>query len=312
MRPDVDHLVVALAVRDQTFLVLILDLIDLFRRLSEEALLVRRDPHIIDADRHASARCVAIPESSQRISKKHRRLIAHAAVALVDQLTESLLVHHLIDEFEWDVFRHDFAHQNAARRRRRHLAVDRHFDRGVNVENSRVVRDDDFLFSCEPHALAMNASAFTGHVITAEHDVLCRANHRAASCRAEDVIRRHHQHARFDLRFDRKRYVDRHLIAVEVRVERGANERVKLNRLALDQHGLESLHAEPMQRRCAVEENRMLLDHLSKNVPNLGAFVLNHLPRGLNGRHESLLLELGINKGLEELECHAVRKAALM
>src|SRR3712207_8640816 len=38
--------------------------------------------------------------------------------------------------------------------------------------------------------------------------------------------------------------VYRHLVAVEVRVERGAHERVDLDRLPLDQHRLEGLDAE--------------------------------------------------------------------
>ena len=49
--------------------------------------------------------------------------------------------------------------------------------------------------------------------------------------------------ARFELRFDRQRHMHRHLVAVEVGVERRANERMQLNGLALDQHRLECLNA---------------------------------------------------------------------
>ena len=93
----------------------------------------------------------------------------------------------------------------------------------------------------------------------------------------EDVVGRHHQHARFDLGFDRERNVDRHLIAVEVGVERRADERMELDRLALDQHRLEGLHAEPVERRRAVQQDRMLLDDLGEDVPHLGPLVLHHL-----------------------------------
>ena len=65
----------------------------------------------------------------------------------------------------------------------------------------------------------------------------------------EDVVGAHHEHARFHLRLDRQRHVDRHLVAVEVGVERRADERVQLDRLALDQHRLERLDAEAVQRR---------------------------------------------------------------
>jgi hypothetical protein len=44
--------------------------------------------------------------------------------------------------------------------------------------------------------------------------------------RREDVVRRQHQHVRLDLRLDGQRQVDRHLVAVEVRVEARADQRV--------------------------------------------------------------------------------------
>ena len=56
--PDVDDLVVALAVGDETFLVLIDDALDFFLRLAEEHVLRVRDDHVIHADRDAGA-CVA-------------------------------------------------------------------------------------------------------------------------------------------------------------------------------------------------------------------------------------------------------------
>ena len=67
--------------------------------------------------------------------------------------------------------------------------------------------------------------------------------------------------------------MDRHLVAVEVGVERRADERMDLDRLAFDEHRLERLDAEPVERRRAVEEHRMILDDLFENVPHLGALA---------------------------------------
>jgi uncharacterized coiled-coil protein SlyX len=67
--------------------------------------------------------------------------------------------------------------------------------------------------------------------------------------------------------------MDGHLVAVEVRVEGRADQRVKLDRLALDQHRLEGLDAEAVQRRRAVQQNRVLLDHLLEDVPDLGLLL---------------------------------------
>ena len=76
--------------------------------------------------------------------------------------------------------------------------------------------------------------------------------HRRAVGRRQDVVGREHQHLRLHLRLHGERHVHGHLVAVEVRVERGADERVDLDGLALDQHGLEGLDAEPVERRGAV------------------------------------------------------------
>ena len=61
--PDVDHLVVALSVGDQPFLVLLLDLVDLAEGLLDEALLVRRNLHVVDADGDARARGVLVAQA---------------------------------------------------------------------------------------------------------------------------------------------------------------------------------------------------------------------------------------------------------
>ena len=53
-----------------------------------------------------------------------------------------------------------------------------------------------------------------------------------------------------------ERDVDGHLVAVEVRVEGRADERVNLDRLALDEHRLEGLDAQAVERRRAVEQHR--------------------------------------------------------
>src|SRR5438067_7014693 len=61
VRPDVDDLVVALAVRDDAVLVLLLDLVHLFARLGDVPLLRRRDVHVVDTDRQPGER--GVPEA---------------------------------------------------------------------------------------------------------------------------------------------------------------------------------------------------------------------------------------------------------
>ncbi len=74
---------------------------------------------------------------------------------------------------------------------------------------------------------------------------------------------------RLDLRLDRERQVDGHLVAVEVGVEPLADQRVDPDRVAFDQHRLERLDAHAVQGRRAVEQDGVVVDHLLEDVPHL-------------------------------------------
>ena len=106
--------------------------------------------------------------------------------------------------------------------------------------------------------------------------------------------------------------MDGHLVAVEVGVEGGAHQRVDLDGLALDQHGLEGLDAEAVQRGRPVQEHRVLLDDLLEHVPHLGPAALDHALGRLD-----VLGQLGVDQplhdeGLEQLERHQLGQAALV
>ena len=135
---------------------------------------------------------------------------------------------------------------------------------------------------------------------------------RRAVRRRQDVVRRQHQQPRLGLRLRGQRDVDGHLVAVEVRVERVAHERVHLDRLALDQHRLEGLQAEAVERRRAVEQHRVLLDDLLEHVPDLGDHRVDHLLGGLDVLHRLALDEPGHDERLEQLERHQLGQPALV
>ena len=158
----------------------------------------------------------------------------------------------------------------------------------------------------------LRADALARHVVEAEHDVLRRHDDRIAVGGRQDVVRRHHQRARFELRLERQRHVHGHLVAVEVGVERRADERVQLDRLAFDQHRLERLDAQAVQRRRAVQQHRMLADHLFEDVPDFRALALDQALGGLDGRGFAAQLQLLEDERLEQLERHLLRQAALV
>src|SRR6185436_20393539 len=102
------------------------------------------------------------------------------------------------------------------------------------------------------------------------------------------------------------------LVAVEVGVERGADERVNLDGLAFDEHRLEGLDAEAVERRRAVQEHRMLFDDALERVPHFVGLQLDELLGGLDRADQALLLELVVDERLEELEGHLLRQTALI
>ena len=149
-------------------------------------------------------------------------------------------------------------------------------------------------------------------VVEAENDVLRRHDDRLAVGRVQDVVGRHHQHAGFELGFERQRHVDGHLVAVEVGVEGRADERMKLDRLAFDQHRLERLNAEAVQRRRAVQHHRMLADDLVEDVPDLRLFLLDELLGLLDGCGLAQRLEARVDERLEQFERHLLGQTALV
>ena len=185
-------------------------------------------------------------------------------------------------------------------------------DRRQRLQLLVLERDDHVVHVAEHAALALGARLGLGQVVGAEDDVLRRHGDRRAARRREDVVRRHHQHRGFNLRLGRERHVHRHLVAVEVGVERRADQRMDADGLAFDQHRLERLDAEAMQRRRAVEQHRMLADALLEHVPHLGTLLLDHLLGLLDGRDQLPLFELVVDERLEQLERHLLRQAALV
>ena len=90
---------------------------------------------------------------------------------------------------------------------------------------------------------------FGGEIEAAQRDVLRRRDDGPAAGGAEDVVGRHHEQAGFHLGLDRERHMDGHLVAVEVGVVGGADQRMDADGLAFDELGLEGLDRQPVQGR---------------------------------------------------------------
>ena len=106
--------------------------------------------------------------------------------------------------------------------------------------------------------------------------------------------------------------MDGHLVTIEVGVKCRADQWVKLDRLAFNQDRFERLNAQTVQRRCAVQQHRMLADNLVEDVPNFLALLFNPLLGLLQSHRKTLCIQTRVDEWLEQFERHFLWQAALM
>ena len=321
--PGIDDFVVLLAPGDQAVLVLLLVLLDpILGRPNKGGLLLGYD-QVVLAEGNARPGGVGEAHAHDPVGEDHRFLLPTVSIDGVERGRELLLGQQPVDQIQRHVRvpGQCLGKQHSARRRidqnghRLPLFVDGPVaGPDFRVQGDRPSRQGvlDFAEVGERHAFPRLARSIHGQIVDTEHDVLRGNDDRLAVRRAEDVVGGHHQHPRLELSFQGKRHVDRHLVAVEVGIERGADQGVELDRLALDQHRLESLDAEAVQGRRPIEKHRMFANHLLENVPNLRALLLQQALGRLDRRRHPVKLELRIDERLEQFERHLLRQPAFM
>src|SRR5271157_1255867 len=97
----------------------------------------------------------------------------------------------------------------------------------------------------------------------------------------------------------RKRKMDSHLVAVEVSVKCGTDQRMNLNCGAVNQYRFKSLDTEAVQRRCAVEQNRPFFDNFFEDIVDLGFGSFDLPPCALDIMCQPLLNQAAHDKGFE-------------
>src|SRR6266480_3521942 len=95
--------------------------------------------------------------------------------------------------------------------------------------------------------ILLQRSRILSYVITTQGYVLTWRGDRFTARWGENIVRSEHQHARLQLRLDRQRNVHCHLVAIEVGVVRGTNERVNTNGFTLDQLRFKRLNGQTVQ-----------------------------------------------------------------
>src|SRR2546428_125074 len=278
VRPGVDHLVVALAKRDLPGGVRPLEPLDPRLGVVQQRRLLRRDLQVLHPDRHAAHRGVAEAELLQQIEELHRAGQPRPAVALEYELRQVFLAHDLVlvPLLAPQPLGQDAVEDHPPRGR-----VDPLPRRLAPVMHRRVVGEP---VGREPHVERgerfepgrprfhfglVEIGRLLRQEVAAQHHVLRRLGHGPPVGGLEDVVGRDHQQPRFDLALERERHVHRHLVAVEVRIERRAHERMDADGFALHEDRLERLDAQAVQRGRAVQQHGMVLDDLLEDLVHL-------------------------------------------
>ena len=243
--------------------------------LSKQLLLLGRDMHIVDADRDACPRGIMESQVLDLIEERDGLTMSALAIHRIDQLRHFLLGHKLVCVGERHIGRKHFRQNDSPNRGLNERAFNPHLDPCMHFQSFRVECNAHFFRRTEQFTLALTTATLFRQPITTEHHVLRRHRNRLTVRRREDVIDRHHQHACLDLRFDRQRNVDRHLVSIEVGVECGADQRMQPDRLAFDQNRIECLNTETVQRRRTVQQHGMLSDDLIQYVPDFRPFFFD-------------------------------------
>src|SRR5215475_7753891 len=161
-------------------------------------------------------------------------------------------------------------------------------------------------------SILLRSPRILSYVIATQGNVLTWRGDRFTARRRENIVRRQHQHARFQLRLDRQRHVHRHLVAVEVGVVSSANERVNSNGFTLDQLRFKRLNRETVQSRSTIQEHWMTPGYFIENVPYFRRLALNHLFRAAHCVDASEILQSANDERFEENQRHLLGQPALI
>ena len=303
--PDVDNLIVTLAIGDNAFAVLLLNLPDLLVSIFEFGLFLFRNDHVRNPNRDAGLGRFRKTEFLQFIQRRDRFGRASNLVTTPDNIAKLFLARCLVEKSQ--LFRPNLVEDDTARcglddlclgiSKGRLLAVIGILDPDAIVRPNTSLGHGKFHFGrirkkrkTSVAVTSYGTSRILCQIITAERDVLGRRRDRLATRWREDVIRSEHEHTGFHLRFHRERHMDSHLVAVEVRVVSRADERVDADGFAFDQLWFKRLDRQSMQSRRPIEQHRMTLGDFVKNVPDFRRLALNHFFRAAHRVHITEIL----------------------
>src|SRR5215213_1402576 len=313
--PQPDHTLQPLVVGDEALVPLVLDLVDHALVALEDLLFLLGHDDVVLADRDAGLGGRVEPDPLQGIEQLANHLRRVAGHVPGDEVLDLTLLQHVVDvgiglgvvgitEVVPEGLLDVLIEEHTPQRGLNPLATPADYDLVMDLERTLLVGGLDLGL--------LEALGAVGDVVEPEHHVLRGNGDREPIGGQQYVLRGEHEDAGLGLRLRAQGHVHRHLVAVEVRVEGGTDQRVDLDGLTLHEHRLESLNAEAVERRRAVQEHGVLLYDVFEDVPNLGTEPLDHLLGAADVRRQGPINEDLHHERLEELDGHQAWEAALV
>src|SRR5690606_5183486 len=102
------------------------------------------------------------------------------------------------------------------------------------------------------------------------------------------------------------------LVTVKVGVEGSTHQWVQLNGFSFDQLWLKSLNTQTVKRWSPVQQYRMTLQHIFKDIPYYWIFAVHNFLGRLYSLNNTSFDQLPDDKRLEELSSHILRQTTLV
>ena len=170
---------------------------------------------------------------------------------------------------------------------------------------SFVVEFDDF--GCKFHV-----TTDCCEVVAAQNHVLCWRNNGFTVGKLQDVVCSKHQVASFCLCLYRKRYVNSHLVAVEVGVECSTCKWVQFDSTAFDKYWFKCLDGKSVQCWRTVEHYWVVFDYVFKDIPNFCISAFNAFLCRFNVVALTNFHKLFHYKWFEQFQSHFLWNTALV
>ena len=253
----------------------------------QDVLLAARDLDVVDGDGDAGAGGVVEPHFLDAVQGARRFRIGKAAVEFGGELFDGAPVHQfvlIVDGVGQGLVENQPAHGGddfAV-----HARHAEHGDGGAQADMPVVVGDAGLVDVVVDAAGALGVGRLLGEVVAAHHHIQGGGDQGLAGGGGQHIVGAEHHGVGFVDGHGGEGNVYRHLVAVEVGIERRADQGVQLDGAALDEFGLESLDAEAVQGGRAVEHYRAVFDDFAQDLPDFGGGAFHHPLGGFDvGRH---------------------------